>query len=370
MRAPATGSCRHYARTFFRLMDGSGAVVAPVLHPGDDRVVTAVDTLVSPGVRRWREFFLWWARKVGKDELLAMLVLWHIVADALAGRPRLAGIVARDEAQSDVTGAAIRAQIALHPWLTKRCRVLRNEVVFTEVVTDPNTGGRHKVDHRALILPHDPKGLHSFRFTFIGRNELWSDSDSELSTALVPNPACPNPLICYASYFPPAAYLRPGYPFYDLWQRAKNADPSLFVDYVGGEGASASWNIAPWIGRQWVEDQRRILSAVPSKFQRSILNVEPSGADGDGLIGVEELRAALDMTLTEAEHGAPGVEYTGGLDLGLVEDATALVLTHQDHRGHVVVDLAQTWRGTPTRPVDLTGVELAVLDIAHRFRLK
>ena len=63
----------------------------------------------------------------------------------------------------------------------------------------------------------------------------------------------------------------------------------------------------------------------------------------------------------------PGVAYGLGLDLGLTRDLTGLILSHVNDNGHVVVDIARSWRGTRQHPVDLLDVEATVLDLARRF---
>jgi hypothetical protein len=116
-----------------------------------------------------------------------------------------------------------------------------------------------------------------------------------------------------------------------------------------------------------VESERRRFAAVPSKFVRLYENTWAHGDEGAFLTSAE-LADATDAAL-QVPAGPAGAVYSLGVDLGLTHDLTAVVLVHVDARGRLTVDRADTWRGTPARPVDLTAVETTIRALARRFRV-
>jgi hypothetical protein len=77
---------------------------------------------------------------------------------------------------------------------------------------------------------------------------------------------------------------------------------------------------------------------------------------------------ATDAALVEPTRPAGG-RYSLGVDLGLTHDLTAVVLSHVDERGRLVVDLVRSWRGTTQTPVDLASVETTIRELAQRFQV-
>ena len=361
--APAAGlSLADFWARFVRLPDATGALVTPAPHREQARVIAAIDT------GQYREVLIHWAKKSAKSFTAAVRAAHHLVADPWVRAERRIGIASADEDQSRIIFSQAKALIERHPWLSRRVRVLRSEMIYAEQVREPRTGGTYTREHTVVALPRDLKGAHGEPWTLILRDELWSEPDHTYSEGLILDPSRPGGQILYLSYHQPRVMAKPGVPLYDLVQRVQAGDPSLFYSYIGGEGAAASWRVVPWITEDWVEAQRRILAACPAKFARVILN-EAAGADA-GLITTEELKAAIDPTLAvEPLAGAPGVRYYLGIDLGVSNDWTALVVLHTDAEARVVVDVVQDFRGTRERPVDLMAVEEAIVSLARRFPL-
>jgi hypothetical protein len=162
--------------------------------------------------------------------------------------------------------------------------------------------------------------------------------------------------------------MRTGVPLYDLLERAKNRDPRV-LSYVGGTGDDAPWRVAPWISEKWVDDQRAAFATCPSRFKRTVLNVPVSG-DGDGLISVLELQAAIDSSLTEPARGEPGRTYAIGADLGYAGDFTHVSVIHLDADARFVVDAERTWVGTTAQPVSFQQVQREILSLAERFNVR
>jgi hypothetical protein len=157
-------------------------------------------------------------------------------------------------------------------------------------------------------------------------------------------------------------------PLYDLLQRAKQGDPRIAYNYVGGQGDRAPWVIVPWITPAWVDEQRALLTHAPNRFRRMILNV-PAGPDA-GLIAADELQDAIDKTLSEPETGVPGTRYVMAVDLGIANDWSCICLTHVDEDSRVVVDLTRTWRPQNGERVNLGDVEIEIRRLAARFTLE
>ncbi len=133
----------------------------------------------------------------------------------------------------------------------------------------------------------------------------------------------------------------PGHWSHALLQHAKS-DPLWWVHEVPGP--------VPWISEERLAEQRRRLPE--SSFQRLHMNqwTEPE----DRLVTVNDLDAA--MTLDGPVEPVAGVAYVAGLDIGLVNDRTAIAVCHRD-ADSVVLDRLQVWSGSRKSPVDLSEVE-------------
>lgn len=340
--------------TFVRVPGPDGTLVPPVPHREQARVLAFVDE-PRTGIA---EVLLHWAKKSAKSFTAAAAGVHHLVAEHREPTDRLIGIASYDEEQSKVIGAEMARLIERHPLLREKVRVLKNEFVYEEPATDPRTGGTYTRLHRARVLARDVKGLHGEPWSCVIRDELWSEPNHEMSEALIPSPTRAFALVVNCSYAPLATMQKPGVPLFDLLERAKAGDPRLFYSYIGGQGVDASWQVCPWVSEDWIDAQRRLFVASPSRFRRVVLNI-PVTSDGDGLLTVDEVADAIDATL-----GAPmaqPVAYVGGLDLGVSCDHSALTIGHCDEDGRFVVDVCEVWRPDRGRPVELSQVRDRVL---------
>jgi hypothetical protein len=114
----------------------------------------------------------------------------------------------------------------------------------------------------------------------------------------------------------------------------------------------------PWLSVGDVESLREN-STSPSEFERLTLGRWVSG--DDGLADLDDLLVCVghDGVLPPQR----GVRYVAGLDLGLKNDRTVLVVGHREPSKPVVIDLLRRWQGTRLRPVDLADVEAAIVDV-------
>lgn len=117
---------------------------------------------------------------------------------------------------------------------------------------------------------------------------------------------------------------------------------------------------------EWIERQRRILEASPSRFTRIILN-QPAGPDSGGLLTPAEIRAAM-APITEPPRGAAGVEYLAAVDLGVRFDWSVIEIGHVDDTGRLTVDVVRAWRPRPDQAVSLLAVGDELRALYARFR--
>jgi phage terminase large subunit-like protein len=359
-------------RQFWQLLRvpdvATGALVVPTPHQAQEEAIAALDAIDAAGDRRYPIHFWHWARKVAKDFMLAAYTLYHLGYDPWEQEPRYAAVAAWDAAQTQVTRRTAEQLIQRHPWLRAHYTVFRDSIIYREEVRESRTGGHYQVEHRAEFLNRDTKGAHGLNISLKIHNELWTDVDHSFEEALVASPSRRSPVTIFASYHALLSAMHKGTPFFDLLERVHQGDARIAYNYVGGQGDRAPEKIVPWISRTWMAEQQAAFAHAPNRYKRMVLNV-PAGADS-GLISPEELRDAIDRSLTRPTSGAPGQRYVLGCDLGLSNDYTALALVTTDADAKAVVTLTDTFRGTAAAPVDLSVVEDAIVDLARRFPLE
>jgi hypothetical protein len=123
----------------------------------------------------------------------------------------------------------------------------------------------------------------------------------------------------------------------------------------------------PWTPPERLDEQRRRL--VPSMYARLFENRWCESED--------RLTSREDVLSCVGHSGDLDYDrryrYATALDIGLVHDRTAAVVTHGERRQGrlvVVVDRLELWAGTPRRPVDLSIVEEWVAAACHDFRCR
>jgi hypothetical protein len=106
---------------------------------------------------------------------------------------------------------------------------------------------------------------------------------------------------------------------------------------------------------------------VPAAYAREHQNQWIDSADS--FVSAEDVDRAMMSSWREQHDGIDGVEYEAAVDLGVVHDPTVIAVAHRDDDGRVVLDCMQTFQGSKRRPVELSAVESALLDLSQRFRL-
>jgi hypothetical protein len=123
-------------------------------------------------------------------------------------------------------------------------------------------------------------------------------------------------------------------------------------------------------------DRLRELATTDEEYRRLHENARISS--GGRLTTAEAVRACA--VLPSVTRPRAGVRYVAGLDIGVVNDATALVVAHCEPRGerydghqvvdrywNVAVDRIDVWKGTRKKPVDLQEVEAKIAAIAGEY---
>ncbi len=123
----------------------------------------------------------------------------------------------------------------------------------------------------------------------------------------------------------------------------------------------------PWLSEDDLEALREN-ATVPSEFERLHMNVwiEPE----DRLATRDDVLACVDKGRRGDLERRPGMRYTAGLDVGVKNDRTALVVVHSEQvagQRVVVVDAVRVWTPRRGRPVDLQEVEETVAELCQQF---
>jgi hypothetical protein len=220
----------------FVLVDTGGQLAHPTPHREQARYIRACDSRDPNGRRRFPESFLHWSKKTAKSFSTGARGVHHLVADPFERQDRRGAIASFDEDQSRIIFGHSRQIVERHPWLRRRVKVHRTEMVYVERVRDPRTGGTFTREHLLRALPRDLKGTHGEDWSWIARDELWTEPDHAFSESLVISPMRTGGEVIYLSYFSPRTMMKVGTPFYDVLKRAQQGDPSLFYSYIGGHG--------------------------------------------------------------------------------------------------------------------------------------
>lgn len=129
-------------------------------------------------------------------------------------------------------------------------------------------------------------------------------------------------------------------------------NPKWYVHQVPGPLA--------WIPDEVIEQQKRML--MPATYDRLVLNRWTSS--DDSLATVDQLQKLFD--LDDVTDPQPNIRYVATLDIGTVNDASVLSITHTAD-GEVFLDKMIVWKGNHTNPVDLQDVENVVGQEAHNY---
>ena len=164
-----------------------GRLVCPTPHREQARVVEALDTRRGQAL----EFLLRWAKKTAKSWTAAVVIRWILLADPLERQSRLITVSSWDEDQTGIIGALVKEGIERDQWARSGSKITRSEIVYTEPMRDPKTGGESANDHRVLFLPRDYRGNTGLEVHVNVKDELWTAPDHAHDEALIISPTRP-----------------------------------------------------------------------------------------------------------------------------------------------------------------------------------
>ncbi len=133
------------------------------------------------------------------------------------------------------------------------------------------------------------------------------------------------------------------------------------------------WNVheiagpPPWANPERLAEQRRGMPE--SMYQRLFENVWTAAEDR--LVRPDDLAACV--TLSGPQEPQRGVRYVVGIDIGVVNDRTAVCVCHSERLTdgregrRIVLDRMRTWKGSRAHPVDLGEVEEWVLHVSRYY---
>lgn len=202
------------------------------------------------------------------------------------------------------------------------------------------------------VMPADAAGVYGIRPSWVVADELcqWATTRAAkkffegLWTSLPKVPGSTGVVISTAgtpSHFSYGVY-KQALAESDLWRVSMHHEP------------------APWIDPALIEAERRRLT--DSAFQRLWRNYWAE-AD-DALVTAVDLEAAA--LLEGPVDPVPGAQYVTTLDVGLVHDATVVVVAHLEGE-RIIVDQLLRWTGSRKKPVDLDEVTETIVDLHRRY---
>lgn len=281
---------------------------------------------------------------------IAILCVWAL---AFAARPIRGYAFAADQDQSKLLKDAMATIVRLNPWLAGILNVGKGNTVENIAAQHPGQGGKLE------IFSSDVASSYGILPDLLVIDELtnWA-GDGSLWHSLISSAAKRGS--CFLAVISNAG-------FADSWQQSvresARVDQAWYFSRLDGPQAS-------WISRERLAEQERLLPAVA--FRRLWLNEWSSGG-GDALTE-QDIAAAFFPTLRPLSTAIPGLEFVGGLDLGVSRDASAVCIlgVRRRHADHGVIRLAFTkvWRPSKGKKVDLQQVEDCLFALHDRFNLR
>lgn len=281
----------------------------------------------------------WWERTKGasKDSDAAVMLLWLL---AFSPRALSCQVGAADQDQADELRKAAKAILRLNPWLA--------QIVTIQSWTLVNT----RTDARCEILSADVAGSHGARPDLLVLNELSHVGKQEFAENLLDNAAkVPFGIVLVATN---AGFIGT---WQETWRRTAEESPRWYF--------SSYQQPAPWLDPAEIEEARRRNGR--NRFLR-LWQGQWVPDQGDAL-SQADIDAAVKPDLAPLEVAEPEWSYAGGLDIGLSQDATALVIVGKRH-GRYRLAYARAWKPSHGVRVDLDQVESKVFNVHRRFGLR
>lgn len=230
-----------------------------------------------------------------KTSDIAVYLLWLM---AYSKQYVFGQVGAADAEQADEVRKAAASIARLNPWLEKHCGV---DVLASAIVSD-------RTDSRVDILSSDALGSHGARPTVLVLDEIVHHRDAEFASTLMDNASkMPSGIVVIATN---AGHVRT---WQEEWRNTAIESPRWYF--------SAHKKPSPWLDPAELAEARRRNSA--NRFARLW---EGQWVDSvSTAIARDDIEASV--TLPAPPDGPEdGVVYVAGLDIGLVKDASALVV--------------------------------------------
>jgi len=282
---------------------------------------------------------------------IAVTCVWALT---FATRPIRAYAFAADKDQATLLKDAIATIIRLNPWLADVLDV-GSKSVSNGAPGHPGAGATLSIE------ASDVGSSYGILPDLIVADELthWEDNAEGLFESI--SSSSEKRTHCMLVVISNAGFI-------DSWQwRIREAARTAEEDWIFSrlDGVQASW-----FNAKTFERQRKMLP--PIAFSRLWENQWSTGG-GDALTAAV-INAAFEGNHQRHRSAQAGWEYVGGLDLGVVRDASALVIlgVKRTHTGHGRIRLAHTqiWRPTKDKKVQLAEVEKAIVEAHVRFKLQ
>lgn len=346
--------------------DGSPARFGDVMEPWQKADFAALDPAlracngraVRGGPPPLMRHYLERSRGHSKTTDIAVACAWAL---AFATRPIRGFAYAADRDQAALLKQAMETLVRLNPWLGDILAVENNRVV--------NTAAKHPGKGGTLVIEtSDVASSYGILPDLIVADELthW-EGDGSLWHSLISSAAKRKHCLVFV-------IANAG--FAETWpwavREVARTDPAWHFSRLDGPMAS-------WLTESRLAEQRRMLP--PTAFARLWLNTW-SAAGGDALTP-EDVHAAFDPTLRPMTGGdrltgllGPTWRFVAGVDLGLVRDASAVVvLAIPSGPGHerdrIRLAHHRLWRPPGDgRKVNLTEIEQHILKLDEEYRLE
>lgn len=283
----------------------------------------------------------WWERPRGHDKTggAAAVALTELLFGTPGGRLYF---TATDSDQAALAYDSVRGYVNRSPLLSSVLRVLKREIVFDAL------------DSKLEVLPADASGSWGLRPSFVLADELhaWRTQQATeffeaLYSSLGKVKGARMLVTTTAGWDRTSLCWR-------LREQVKD-DPSWTFSRVG--------QCASWVSADFLAQQKRLLPAHSYAMLHDNIWTDAGGA----FLTYAEVRSIFDERHRPALRCPHGPHYIA-LDVGLSNDATAVVVLHRNEDGTAEVDEIKTWRGQPGDRVDLAAVGRWIVDATRRFK--
>lgn len=290
----------------------------------------------------------WWierTKKASKDADLAIIVLW---LTCFPIRPFYLQVGAGDKTQASIVKERISHLLHWNPWLNELVEIVQWQVRSKK--TMQNGSPMALMD----IMSSDISGAHGGTPDVLLINELTHINKKEFAENLIENAdGVVQGLVIIAT----------NAGFVGTWQETWKKNALILTDRWRVHQLSAP---APWHGKATLEDAKR--RNTPSRYARLWGGKWVSGK-GDAL---SEQRIEDCFKLEGPVTGPePGWSYVAGVDLGVNNDHSALVVLGVDHKNRKIkLAYMKWWAPDPkTGQVHLPTVKSKILEVYKWLRM-